>query len=78
MEYIIVKVEWPASSKSLSEKVQAKIEDGFEPVGGMSTWDDKLYNRCYAQAMIRTTNVETVGDKFIRGFTGRGEEANES
>ena len=27
MEYIIVKVEWPESTESLSRKVQAKIEE---------------------------------------------------
>lgn len=53
MKYIIVKVQWPEGTKKLSERVQEKIEEGYKPVGGMSTWDDKLYHRCFSQAMVK-------------------------
>ena len=53
MEYIIVKVEWPESTESLSRKVQAKIEEGFEPLGGMSTWEDKMRGRIFTQTMVK-------------------------
>ena len=53
MEYIIVKVEWPESVSTLTKKVQAKIEEGFEPLGGMSTWNDKLEGRCFTQTMVK-------------------------
>ena len=49
------------------------MEEGYTPIGGMSTWEDKLYGRVYTQSMTRTTvKPETVGDKFIRGFMGKG------
>jgi hypothetical protein len=73
MKYIIVRVEFPSGTKKLSELVQEKIEEGYTPVGGMSTWNDKLYGRVYTQSMIGTIEEpETVGDKFIRGFMGKG------
>jgi len=84
MEYIIVRIEWPQGATNLAEKVQSKIEEGFEPLGGMTTWEDKLRGRVFAQSMVRRENTweednvpETVGDKFIRGFMGRGR-SNES
>ena len=53
MEYIIVKVEWPGGSAKLVEKVQEKIEEGFEPIGGMTTWKDDNYGRVYTQSMVK-------------------------
>ena len=79
MEYIIVKVEWPGGSAKLAEKVQEKIEEGFVPVGGMSTWKDDNYGRVYTQSMTRAkAKHETVGDKFIRGFMGKGDDIDKS
>ena len=85
MEYIIVKVEWPNETEQLVKKVQSKIEEGFEPLGGMATWDNgPMGSRSFTQTMVRHANTweisdqpETVGDKFIRGFMGR-ERSNES
>ena len=57
MEYIIIKVEWPAECKQLAEKVQAKIEEGFEPSGTVVTWEDKIRGRCFLQAMTRSGNT---------------------
>ena len=69
MDYIIVKVEWPNETEQLVKQVQSKIEEGFEPLGGMATWDNG--------PMGRSDQPESVGDKFIRGFMGRGR-SNES
>ena len=74
MKYIIVRVEWPGGSAKLAEKVQEKIEEGFLPVGGMSTWKDDMRGRVYTQSMTKTiAKPESVGDKFIRGFMGKGD-----
>jgi hypothetical protein len=53
MEYIIVRTEWPECTAALARKVQAKIEEGFEPVGGMSTWQDKVRGRIFTQTMVK-------------------------
>ena len=53
MEYIIVKATWPEHLETLTKKVQAKIEEGFEPLGGMVTWEDKLKGRCFTQTMVK-------------------------
>ena len=53
MEYIIVKTTWPEHLETLTKKVQAKIEEGFEPLGGMVTWEDKLQGRYFTQTMIK-------------------------
>ena len=49
--YIIVEVEWPDGIRSLQEKVNNKIREGYIPAGGVSTWNDKLRGRCMIQAM---------------------------
>tara|TARA_Y100000593_G_C4265478_1_gene314522 strand:- start:149 stop:358 length:210 start_codon:yes stop_codon:yes gene_type:complete len=53
MSYVVIKVEWPKGSSALAKKVQEKIEEGFEPIGGMITWNDKIRGRIFAQTMIR-------------------------
>ena len=53
MEYIIVRVEWPESTESLARKVQTKVEEGFEPLGGMSTCEDKMRGRIFTQTMVK-------------------------
>ena len=53
MEYVIVKVSFPEHLATLVKKVQEKIEEGFEPLGGMVTWEDKLKGRCFTQTMVK-------------------------
>ena len=53
MEYIIVRVEFPQSTESLIRKVQEKIEEGFEPLGGMTTWFDKVRGQIFTQTMVK-------------------------
>ena len=59
MEYIIVRTEWPSSTAILVKKVQERINEGFIPVGGMSTWNDRIKGRIHAQAMIRHKPVQS-------------------
>ena len=51
-KYVIVKAEWPGESpEKLQEKVNEKISEGYEPIGGMTTWKDDLNRRVFTQAM---------------------------
>ena len=56
MEYIIVRVDWPSGSSKLAKKVQEKIEEGYTPIGGVSTWEDKLCGRVFIQSMTKENN----------------------
>jgi hypothetical protein len=53
MEYIIVRVEWPAGSTKIAEKVQEKIKEGYVPTGGVTTWKDDLKGRVFIQSMVK-------------------------
>ena len=53
-DYIIVRVAYPEGTKSLQKLVVEKLKEGYVPAGGIATWHDKLYGRCFIQAMIKT------------------------
>ena len=53
MEYIIVTSEFPSSTQDLARLVQKKIAEGYQPIGGVSTWKDSLKGRCFSQAMVQ-------------------------
>tara|TARA_B100000683_G_C12280048_1_gene469568 strand:- start:420 stop:590 length:171 start_codon:yes stop_codon:yes gene_type:complete len=55
MEYIIVTAEYPSGTKTLARLVQEKIEEGYQPIGGVTVWKDSLKGRCFSQAMIKCT-----------------------
>tara|TARA_B100000212_G_C26938145_1_gene349042 strand:+ start:175 stop:339 length:165 start_codon:yes stop_codon:yes gene_type:complete len=53
MEYIIVTAEYPSSTQDLERLVQEKIEEGYQPIGGVTAWKDSLMGKCFSQAMIK-------------------------
>jgi len=72
MEYIIVKVSWPDDVSILAKKVQEKIEEGFEPIGGIATWDDKLYHRCFTQTMTKLRIIDDMPEEEEEYDLGMG------
>jgi len=73
MEYVIVKVSFPEHLATLVKKVQEKIEEGFEPLGGMTTWVDKLNGPCFAQTMLKhaESDQELQFVETVDPYTGK-------
>ena len=49
--YVIIEATWPDGVRSLQEKVNEAMKDGYVPAGGVVVFNDKLQGRRMIQAM---------------------------
>lgn len=50
-EYVIIEAVWPEDRRTLEERVNQAIKNGYIPAGGIVVFNDKLCGRRMMQAM---------------------------